>query len=124
MPDRPFRTADARAAGLERWRLETALVRRAHRDVFVASSAGAGFVADCAAAPAALPPGSVQSHHTAAALHGLPMPDDQGEATIHATVPAGAQPRLRGIRAHRRVGGTDAVVLEQGGLPPRGRGGC
>jgi hypothetical protein len=51
----------------------------------------------CVAALLALPPGTVISHHTAAALRGLPVP---ATADIHVTVPGRVAPRIVGIAAH------------------------
>ncbi|MFC6705951.1 hypothetical protein [Flexivirga alba] len=45
-----------------------------------------------------LPPGSAFSHHTAAALLGLPVPDDD---RLHVTVPDGMRMRRQGVVEHR-----------------------
>lgn len=96
----PFRTADAHAAGVPRWRLENPDVRRVHRGVWVDAAMPDSLAARCAAALLVLPPGTVISHHTAAQLRKLPVPESK---QIHVTVPGRTAPRVDGIRAHLRT---------------------
>ncbi len=94
----PFRTADAHAAGLTRWNLEHRPVRRLHHGVYLENSVVLDLVTRCRGALLALPEGSILSHHTAAEMRGLPVPEP---GRIHAVVPTLWTPRHSGIVAHR-----------------------
>jgi hypothetical protein len=82
-------------------------VARISRDVWLPMPLAAEDLSRWAALLTVLPPGSVLSGRTAAAVHGLWLPPD-GRQVVDVTVPVtGAErppaPRRRGVRARRRV---------------------
>lgn len=92
---------------------------------------GAGGLPDsldlrAAGALLALPPGAVLSHRTAAELRGLPLPPPaeapkEGPEPIHALVPAPADPRVAGIRAHLCPAPAPAEALRRLPVTPAAR---
>lgn len=97
----PFRTSDGLAAGLTRWQLQGRALRRMHRGIYVDRALPDTLDLRAAGALLALPPGAVLSHRTAAELRSLPLPPvDQTPEPVHAFVPAPADPRVAGVRAH------------------------
>lgn len=117
---KPFRTADARAAGLERHHLRGQRFRPLLRDVYVSADVPETFELWCDAARLVTPPEAVFSYGTAAQLYSLPLPpalvhplrrcNDQrrspGERTLHLTVDGPS-------RSRRRHG----LVIHQSSLP-------
>jgi hypothetical protein len=114
----PFRSADARSAGVSRGRLDGGDLHRAHRDVFVPAATKEDLAVRCAAALCALPPGSALSHHTAAELRGLPLPSpprgDDGQEQpypVHVMLRAPDRARVRGIVVHQSRGPVEAETV-------------
>jgi hypothetical protein len=92
---RPFRVADALAAGITRRQLDRNRFRRVIRGVYVEASVPDSFELRCDAARLVLPPSAIFVASTAAALLALPVPDD---VVIHARVaPGERKPRIRGL---------------------------
>jgi hypothetical protein len=99
--DDPFTRADALQAGITADQLRGPYVRRVFRGVYVAAVVPDTLAVRAEAAMMLAPTGSVLSHHTAAALRGLPVPAAE---TVHVTIPDGRQRlRVKGITAHYRV---------------------
>jgi hypothetical protein len=105
---RPFLGADAVAAGLSRRVLSGGRFRRLFRDVFVETSVPDSLAVRCAGARLVLPKDAAFSHHTAAALRRLPVPDSP---VLHALVPTATGVRIAGIRAHRGLESADVCPL-------------
>jgi hypothetical protein len=107
-----YTSTQARASGLTRAQLRDDGVR-VTRGAYVSAAVPLTLRAACQAAVAVLPPGSVFSHHTAAALLGAPVPHGR---PLHVTVPPGMhRPRRNRLRAHVRA--LDAGdITQQGSL--------
>ena len=97
-PRRPFTVADARTAGISRWRLEGPAFQRLLTGVYVGSDVTVTVPVVAAAALLVSPPGTVLSHHTAAVLWGAVVPHS---SDVHVSVPDGRRLVGEGLRAHR-----------------------
>jgi len=106
---RPFRQADAKAAGLSRRQLQGRRFRRLYRDVYVDASVPDSLALRCDGALLVLPKDVAFSHHTAAALRRLPVPD---EPTVHVVVRHGKRTDIGGIRAHQGFRDEDVRHVE------------
>jgi very-short-patch-repair endonuclease len=114
----PHRFGELRAAGATRRQIHWAVARdrlvRVFHDAYLPGSGPADLLSVLRAAQRLLPPASVFSHHTAAALHGFGV---LTSTTVHVTVPAGTPvPQRRGITAHESALPRDDAV-EVLGLP-------
>jgi very-short-patch-repair endonuclease len=98
-----FSAADLAGHGVTpkaaRWRAQHGGIVRAHRGVYLVGDP-LDLLDRIAAALAAAPHGAVVGFHTAAALHGFGVVEDQSR--IHLVVPTGALfPTHKGIRVHQ-----------------------
>lgn len=112
---RPFDRTGAVGAGARPGRLRRKDLLRPFHGVRVAE-VPRSTLDRCRAYAVRLKPGQFFSHETAAALHGLPLPQHlEEDPTVHvaAVLPADA-PHSRGMRGHRL---TAATVSEVDGLP-------
>jgi len=107
---KPFRLADAELAGLTRAHLRGRRFRRLYHDVYVEAVLPDSLGLRCAGAALVLPEDAAFSHHTAAALRRLPVPE---EPLIHVALPAGVQVRVAGIRGHSGLRPEDVRVVEE-----------
>ncbi|HZE66104.1 MAG TPA: hypothetical protein VE081_05700 [Sporichthyaceae bacterium] len=96
-PSGAFRTTDGVRLGITRGQLQTRF-RTVHRGVHVGRDEQLELEDRCRALGLLLGPDAVFSHHTAAALHGAPVPD---EPLLHISTRATAEPRINGVVAHR-----------------------
>jgi hypothetical protein len=98
----PFSVALARSLGVTRRRLQGSDVTAPFRAVRVAGPAPATAVGLSRSYTERMRPQHVISHHTAALLHGLPLPGWLAADTrIHVTVPAGIRPpQMSGVIGH------------------------
>lgn len=108
----PFRVSDAVDAGISASKLRHRPVQRLHTGVYLDKGVEPDFATRCRAALLALPAGSTLSHHAAAELRGLPVPQ---APAIQAVVPVLWKPRHPGILAHR--GAADLPHELVGGMP-------
>src|SRR4051794_21737578 len=109
---RPFLLSEAHALGVDRGVLRGRRFRRMFTGVYVSSDLPdtLGLRADGAAL--LLPRDAVFSHHTAAALRSLPVPDS---AEVHVTLARDRTvPRVTGIRVHRLYCEADETELVDG----------
>ena len=105
---RPFTRAQARAHKIPRRELEGAGHRRLLPGVYVAASVDVTPHLRARAALLPFPDSAHASHHTAARVMGLPVPDSNGE---HVTVPRATDRRSRsGVRTHVRKGARSVLV--------------
>jgi very-short-patch-repair endonuclease len=108
----PFRIADARRAGLERWHLEGASWRRVSPGTYVFAGISQSTMGRLAAETRRLPPAAAFSGVTAAWLHGIDVPPgDPIEFTLPSSVPAAAR---AGLRVHRAILNDEDVKLVRG----------
>jgi len=127
---RPFRSADAYAAGLGHHHLRTRRFRRLFHDVYVCADVRDSLQLWCDAATLVAPVEAVFSHGTAAQLYQLPLPTalthhssrngyaaQAGERSLHMTV-GGSEPsfRSRGIVAHQSALSPDDICHRDGAL--------
>ncbi|HEY0260790.1 MAG TPA: hypothetical protein VGC18_13175 [Lacisediminihabitans sp.] len=110
---RPFRVADAAAAGISRARLRASDLRAPFRGIRM--PAGTASMLD--ALRARMGPGEFVSHVTAARVYGIPLPARlERSAELHVSVLAPAfAPRVRGVHGHRLS--SPVVVGDYRGLP-------
>lgn len=98
-PQRPFRAMDAAASGISKRRLHSAEFRRIVRNVYIAGNAPADPLNDALAVLLVAGDGAFVSHHTAARLYRVVVPDD---ALLHASLPPGRhRSRLPGVMVHQ-----------------------
>lgn len=99
LPPGPFKFSEGRAAGLERWHLESRRFRRLRSGIYCRADDDLGPLAAMAAVARRLPPGAAFSHRSAAYLHGL---DGHHPPTIDVTYPK-PHPgsRLASVTGHR-----------------------
>ena len=98
----PFPVALARSLGLTRRRLQGADLSAPFRGVRVVGPAPTAALDLSRSYAERMAPSHVISHHTAALLHGLPLPGWlAGDPRIHVTVPAGTRPpQMTGVVGH------------------------
>ena len=106
--DRPFRRADLCRWGLPEQVVRGRRFRPVFRGVYAATTLPDTLRLRVDAARLVLPASAVFSHHTAAQLRDLPVPD---ESRVHVTVPVTAsRSRVRGIVVHRAPVGAASCV--------------
>jgi len=98
----PFPVALARSLGLTRRRLQGADLCTPFRAVRLAGPSPTSALGLSRSYAERMPPTHVISHHTAALLHGLPVPGWlESDTRIHVTVPAGTRPpQMLGVVGH------------------------
>lgn len=106
---RPFTTAQARAAGISAGRLRGPDFQRLHKGVYVATGAPEPELLGVRAALLVHGPGAFASHHSAAKVYRVPVPDHPDE---HVSVPTADDRRRRdGIRCHRAPPDTRVITV-------------
>lgn len=106
---RPFTRAAAVAAGLPPYVLRGSRFRRLFRGVYVCTDVPASPELDYDAVRLLLPADAAASHHLAARLRGLPVPD---EPLTHMCVAGpGRDYSIAGLRVHRVSGDTPVVKV-------------
>jgi hypothetical protein len=93
-----FPTTDLIRLGITRGQLQGPRYRTVHRGVHADRDQPLELEDRCRALGLVLGPDAVFSHHTAAALHGAPVPD---EPLLHISTRATVEPRINGVVAHR-----------------------
>ncbi|WP_130179176.1 hypothetical protein [Cryobacterium sp. SO1] len=114
----PFPVALARSLGLTRRRLQGSDLCAPFRAVRVAGPPPTSALDLSRSYAERMPPTHVISHHTAALLHGLPVPGWlESDRRIHVTVPAGTRPpQMIGVVGHELR--TELLNVEYlGGIP-------
>jgi len=109
---KPFLGVAAVDAGVSRRELRGPRFRRLFHDVYVEASVPDSLAVRCVGALLVLPKDAAFSHHTAAALRGLPVPD---VSLLHATVRTRTPVRVTGVVAHRGLESADVRTV--GDLP-------
>jgi hypothetical protein len=97
-PGGAFPSTDRVRLGITRGVLQGPRYRTVHRGVHVGRDEQLELEDRCRALGLILGPDAVFSHHTAAALHGAPVPD---EPLLHISTTATVEPRIDGVVAHR-----------------------
>lgn len=112
-PKLPFRRADARAAGVADKILRTTAYQRLFHDTYLCSSVPVTTAVRAAAALSRIgEPGAYASHHTAAELWGIPVPED---GLVHVTAPRGERRnRCRGVITHQPLEQAECVTVRNG----------
>jgi very-short-patch-repair endonuclease len=97
-PTGAFPTIDRVRLGITRGELQGPRYRRVHRGVHVPRDEPMSLEDRCRALGLVLGSDAVFSHHTAAALHGAPVPD---EPLLHISITGSVEPRIDGVVCHR-----------------------
>ena len=107
---RPFRRADALAAGITRSELAGPMFRRVFTGVYIGAAAPRDRLERVVAALLIHPAGAIASHTSAARVYGVPLPD--GLPDEHVSVLAAKDRRPRpGLRSHVARPGTKVARM-------------